>query len=86
LIFYILAKIVDCIFLKIVDQHVCFVKGRGHVVVGKETLKYMQAFWKSARFSLTLSLRQQREVNFFVTLFLSTVVSPVNISSINLKL
>jgi len=34
------SKLVNCILIKISVQHVCFVKGRGHAVVEKETLKF----------------------------------------------
>lgn len=30
-------KLVDCIFFKIVEQHICFGNDRGHVIVGRET-------------------------------------------------
>lgn len=40
-------------FLRIVEKHLCFVKGRGHAVAGKETLKYLQVLRMSIRFSLT---------------------------------
>jgi hypothetical protein len=56
-IFY--SKLVDCIFFKIVVQHFYVVKGRGHVVARKK--KYMQAFPKYHRISLTSPLYQLRE-------------------------
>jgi hypothetical protein len=54
-IFY--SKLVDCIFFKFIEQHIWFVKARGRDMPyrGKETLKYIQAFQKSPRFSLTFS-------------------------------
>ena len=63
------SNFIDCIFFNTVVQYVCFEKGRGHVVVGKETSKYMQAFWKSPRFSLTSPLCQLREKSFSFNIF-----------------
>ena len=54
-------RLADCISFNIMVQHVCFVKGWGYAIAGKEMLKYIQAFQKSPRFSLTSPLCQPGE-------------------------
>ena len=62
-------KLVDCVFFKIVEQHIYFVIGMGNTVAGKEMLKYLQAFRKLPRFSLSSTWSH-------VTLFKPSAVSP----------
>ena len=58
-IFY--SKLVNCILFKIIVQHVHFVKGRGTCGSGERNAKIWIDFRKSPRFSLTLTLSQERE-------------------------
>jgi len=61
------------LFFKIDVQHVCFVKVGGHVVAGKETVKYIQSRKNSQRLSLTLTLCQLKKDQ--VALFSPSVAS-----------
>ena len=67
------SKLIDCILLKIVVQNVCFVKGRGHAVAGKEMLKFASLSHIFPHFVLKSTKREVKS-----SLFLLSVVSPVH--------